>query len=66
MSISQFLHACAYVILYIIVGPNPLNVYKKQGGHPFERMAALLLLCAPGMGDNLVVQVHYALGSRKR
>ena len=26
-----------------------------------------LLFCgAPGMGDNLVVQVHYALGSRKR
>jgi len=21
---------------------------------------------APGMGDNLVVRVHYALGSRKR
>ncbi len=25
-----------------------------------------LFPCAPGMGDNLVVKVRYALGSRKR
>ena len=25
-----------------------------------------LNMCAPGMGDNLVVKVHYGLGSRNR
>ena len=26
----------------------------------------LFFRCAPGMGDNLVVKVHYGLGSRNR
>jgi len=29
-------------------------------------IACSVFACAPGMGDNLVVKVHYALGSRKR
>ena len=29
-------------------------------------LAVTSLLCAPGMGDNLVVKVHYGLGSRNR
>jgi hypothetical protein len=32
----------------------------------FLQEVQALFLCAPGMGDNLVVRVHYALGSRKR
>jgi len=29
-------------------------------------MVSRHFLCAPGMGDNLVVKVHYGLGSRNR
>jgi len=38
--------------------------YCEKQGIPLIRISCFD--CAPGMGDNLVVKVHYALGSRKR
>ena len=30
-----------------------------------DKKSVGVISCAPSMGDNLVVKVHYALGSRK-
>jgi hypothetical protein len=43
---------------------NVENHQFMQAGAVFQSVSALF--GAPGMGDNLVVKVHYALGSRKR
>ena len=40
--------------------------FMKRRDSLHVRMQGIPSVSVPGMGDNLVVKVHYALGSRKR
>ena len=39
---------------------------SPAGKYAAKTIFAAVFLRAPGMGDNLVVKVHYGLGSRNR
>lgn len=48
--------------------PQPAAFVELRKNDKTETSGSALsfFLSAPGMGNNLVVKVHYALGSRKR
>ena len=69
MAVSYFFN-----IFYACIKP-PSRFFSRDGGFLFAIIPHYPLKfkgimgynrCAPGMGNNSVVKVHYALGSRKR